>query len=75
MSNSAMYFAVQGLFSGVATGIGSGVVLTALKGSESSNSGAIRFLTLICALGTLVSYLLSHILPKSVTKIGQEEGK
>ena len=75
VSNSAMYFAVQGLFSGVATGIGSGIVLTALKGSESSNSGAIRYLTLICAIGTLVSYLLSHILPKSVTQIGQEEGR
>ena len=37
ISHSAMYFAVQGLFSGVATGLGAGVVLTALKGSENAN--------------------------------------
>ncbi len=74
VSNSAMYFAVQGLFSGVATGIGGALVLTALKGSESAGSGAIVFLTLICGIGTLASYLLSHILPKSVTGLGKEEG-
>ncbi len=73
VSNSAMYFAVQGLFAGIATGIGSGVVLTALKGSQSSGSGAIRYLTLICAAGTFVSYLLSHILPETVTSIGKKE--
>lgn len=73
VSNSAMYFAVQGLFSGVATGIGSGVVLTALKGSETSGSGAIRFLTIICAAGTFTAFLLSYVLPKSVTNIGRAE--
>ena len=73
VSNSAMYFAVQGLFSGVATGIGANTVLTALKGSEDANSGAIRYMTLICALGTLISFALTFVLPKSITGLGKEK--
>ena len=72
VSNSAMYFAVQGLFAGVATGIGANTVLTALKGSESANSDAIRYMTLICALGTLAAFALSFVLPKSITALGKE---
>ncbi|MCR4685214.1 MAG: MFS transporter [Lachnospiraceae bacterium] len=73
VSHSAMYFAVQGLFSGIATGIAGSVVLTALKGSAQAASGAIRFMTLICAAGTFVAFLLSHFLPKSVTDIGKQD--
>ena len=73
VSNSAMYFAVQGLFSGVATGIGANTVLTALKGSEDANSDAIRYMTLICALGTLISFALTFVLPKSITGLGKEK--
>ena len=75
VSNSAMYFAVQGLFSGVATGIGTGAVLTALKGSEDSHSSAIFLLTLISAAGTFVAFLVSYILPKTLTTIGVKEEK
>lgn len=75
VSNSAMYFAVQGLFSGLATGIGSGVVLTMLKGSQDSASGAIRYMTLISAAGVFVSYLLSHTLPEAVVDIGRSDKK
>ena len=74
VSNSAMYFAVQGLFAGVATGIATGIVLTALKGGEDSHSDAIRYMTLICAAGVLISFALTFILPKSVTEMGREEG-
>ena len=70
VANSAMYFAVQGLFSGVATGIGTGIVLTALKGSESSASEAMKFLTLISAAGTIVSLILTFTLPKSIARLG-----
>lgn len=70
VSNSAMYFAVQGLFSGVATGIGTGIVLTALKGSEQSASGAMKFLTLVAAAGTTAALVLSFTLPKSITGLG-----
>ncbi|MGI6264440.1 MAG: MFS transporter [Acutalibacteraceae bacterium] len=73
VSNSAMYFAVQGLFAGVATGIGTGIVLTALKGSQESASGAIVYLTVIAAAGTLVSLALTFALPKSVTAMGKDE--
>jgi hypothetical protein len=69
-----MYFAVQGLFAGVATGIGTGVVLTALKGSENSNSGAIKYMTLICAVAVMVSFALTFTLPKSIRRMGREDG-
>ena len=70
ISNSAMYFAVQGLFAGVATGLGTGIVLTALKGSEANASGAIAYMTLIAGLGTLVAAALISILPKSIITMG-----
>ena len=74
IGNSAMYFAVQGLFDGVATGIGVGIVLTALKqGSKGEGRGAILFLTLISAAATLGAAALSVILPKSVLEIGKEK--
>ncbi|MBQ2062187.1 MAG: MFS transporter [Oscillospiraceae bacterium] len=75
VSHAAMYFAVQGLFAGVATGIGAGVILTALKGTEGQNSDAIRYLTPICAGAILVSFLLSWMLPKKVLDMGREENK
>jgi len=73
VANSAMYFAVQGLFAGVATGIATGVVLTALKGSEQSASGAITYLTLISALGTLVAAVLMAMLPKGLLRLGADK--
>lgn len=74
VSNSAMYFAVQGLFDGVASGIGSGLVLTALKqGSVGTEPGAIVFLTLIAGLATLAAAFMTYILPKSVLNIGKKE--
>nr|MCR5293124.1 hypothetical protein [Eubacterium sp.] len=69
----AMYFAVQGLFSGVATGIATGIVLTALKGSESANSDAIRYITLISAAGTVVAGILTLMLPDVIKKIGKQD--
>ena len=71
-SNSAMYFAVQGLFAGVAAGLATGVVLTALKGSESAKSDAITYMTLISAAGTAASFLLVSILPKSIKEMGKK---
>ncbi len=72
ISNSAMYFAVQGLFDGVVSGIGVGLVLTALKqASQGPGPGAIIYLTLISALATLVSAVLTGILPQSVKDIGK----
>ena len=73
ISNSAMYFAVQGLFSVVATGIGTGIVLTALKGTEGQKSGNIVYMTLIAAIGMIVAFLLTYILPRSIVKMGREK--
>jgi len=74
VSNSAMYFAVQGLFDGVASGIGVGLVLTALKqASQGPGPGAMIYLTLISAVATLISAVLTTILPKSVKEIGKKK--
>ena len=69
VSNSAMYFAVQGLFAAVASGIATGLVLTFLKVTD----GMMTYMTVIAAAGTLVSFLLSFALPKSIVKLGAKE--
>ncbi len=68
ISHSAMYFAVQGLFSGVATGIGTGAVLTLLKQVD----GAMTYMTLIAGLSYGVAFALTYILPKSIVTLGKE---
>lgn len=68
ISHSAMYFAVQGLFAGVASGIASGVVLTALK-----VNGIVTYLTLISAGGCLLSFIFTYLLPKSVANLGKRK--
>ena len=73
ISHSAMYFAVQGLFAGVATGIGTGIVLTALKGTEEAPTDAIIYMTLICAIACLISFALTFILPRSLSELGREQ--
>ncbi|MDO4815107.1 MAG: MFS transporter [Bacillota bacterium] len=73
ISNSAMYFAVQGLFAGIATGIGTGIVLTALKGSESNPTGAIRYMTLICAAACVAALVFTKLLPESIIDMGKKE--
>ncbi len=72
VGNSAMYFGVQGLFAGVATGIGTGLVLNALKGTQEAHSDAIVYLTLISAAGVFVSLLLTFMLPKRLLGLGKQ---
>ncbi len=67
VSNSAMYFAVQGLFAGVASGIGGQAVLTALKVSDT-----VAWMTPICAAGTLLALILTVLLPKSIQRMGKD---
>nr|MBQ6241488.1 MFS transporter [Lachnospiraceae bacterium] len=69
ISHSAMYFAVQGLFAGVATGLSTGVILVALKQTE----GAMRYLTPICAGLILLSFILSFLLPKKVQSMSKDK--
>ena len=70
VSNAAMYFAVQGLFSAVATGIGGYFVLNALKKVEH-----IEYMTPICAAAMVVSFILSFFLPKYVRNLGKKSKK
>jgi Na+/melibiose symporter-like transporter len=67
ISHSAMYFAVQGLFAGIASGIGSVAVLNILK-----KTGTVPWLTLIAALGCVCAFALTYILPKSIVELGKE---
>ncbi len=66
VSNSAMFFAVQGVFSGVASGIGGSLVLNILK-----NYNASIYITIVCAAGILIALALTWILPKSIIHMGK----
>ena len=73
VSNSAMYFAVQGLFSGVATGVATGIVLVALKKSSDKGSNAMAYMTAIAAVAMLVSLALTFTLPRHLLKMGRKD--
>ncbi len=62
---SSMFFAVQGLFEGVSTGIASGLILVFMK-----QFGLIPYMTLTVAFFCMASFVMSFFLPKSITKIG-----
>ena len=67
ISNAAMYFAVQGLFAGVASGIGGQAVLTFLKKFD-----IVRYMTPICAGAMVLAFALTFLLPKSVINMGKK---
>lgn len=67
---SSMYFAIQGLFEGVATGLASSVILVFLK-----QKGYISYMTILVALACMIAFVLSFFLPKKVTLMGKEEKK
>ncbi len=65
ISVSSMYFAVQGLFEGVASGLATGVVLVFLK-----SHNIISFLPLIVAAACMTAFLMSYAFPKTISKLG-----
>lgn len=67
---SSMYFAVQGLFEGVAAGFATGVMLVFLK-----QNGLISIMTIIVAVFCMAAFALAFFLPKSISKLGKEEGE
>ncbi len=71
VSNSAMYFAVQGLFSGVATGIGGMFVLNSIL----KKYDCVEYMTLVSAIGTLIALVMIVALPKSIIKMGKQTKK
>ena len=73
ISHSAMYFAVQGLFAGVASGLGGATVLTVLKSNMLFDRPATFYITLIAAIACLIAFGLVYILPKSLRTLGKEE--
>jgi MFS family permease len=72
ISHSAMYFAVQGLFAGIASGLGGATVLTILKDNVLFDRPATFYITLISAIACLVAFGLVFILPKSLKDLGKE---
>ena len=68
ISHSAMYFAVQGLFSGIASGLATGIVLVALKRTDS-----ITYMTLISAIACVIAFAFTYILPQSIVQLGREK--
>ena len=67
ISNAAMYFAVQGLFAGVASGIGGQAMLTLLKTQK-----IVQYMTPICAAAVLLAFALTFMLPKSIQNMGRK---
>ncbi len=67
ISISSMYFAVQGLFEGVASGIATGLILVTLK-----ETGTISYLTLIVAFCCMITFAMSFFLSDEVNHMGKE---
>lgn len=72
VSHSAMYFAVQGLFSGVAAGLAGGVILTVLKTTELFSKSSTYYLTVISAIACIIAFILCFFLPKSISLLGKK---
>lgn len=73
ISHPAMYFAIQGLFGGVATALSTGIVWVNLK-----NLGGGQFvwvMPIVVIVGGLVSMVMTKLMAKDVSEIGkvQEE--
>lgn len=73
ISHSAMYFAIQGLFSGVAAGIGGSAILTVLKVNQLFDKPATFYLTLVSAIACMIAFGLAFFLPKSIKELGKEK--
>lgn len=66
ISVSSMYFAVQGLFEGIASGIATGLVLVALK-----TTGTILYMPLIVVCACMTAFNMSFLFPKSISQMGK----
>lgn len=66
ISVSSMYFAVQGLFEGVAAGLATGIALVNLK-----STGTILYMPLIVASACMLAFVMSFAFPKTISKMGK----
>lgn len=67
-SNPAMYFAVQGLFSGIATAIATGLVWNNLVKAFN----IVWAMPIIVFVATAIALILSFMLPKNINSVGME---
>ena len=67
---SSMYFAVQGLFEGIAAGFATGIILVFLKQND-----LISIMTILVAVFCMVAFVLAFFLPKSIAQLGIKGGE
>lgn len=65
---SSMYFAVQGLFEGIAAGLASGVVLVFLKQYD-----LVMFMTILIAVFCMAAFVMAFKLPASIAMLGKDK--
>lgn len=70
-SVSSMYFAVEGLFEGIAAGIATGPILVFLKGTQGNTR--ISWLPIVVAGACMTAFLMSLLFPKSISGMGKTE--
>lgn len=64
---ASMYFAVQGIFEGIASGVASGLILVYLKAND-----VILLLPIIVAITSLVAFMMSFAFHKNIAFMGKE---
>ena len=67
-STAAMYFAVQGIFEGVAAGIGTGLILQNLK--ETNNIPLLPIIIIICCM---IAFAMSFGFAKEIKNMGKDK--
>jgi hypothetical protein len=67
---SSMYFAVQGLFEGIAAGFATGIILVFLKQND-----LISIMTILVAVFCMLAFVLAFFLPKSIAQLGAKGGE
>lgn len=65
---SAMYFAVQGIFEGVAAGIATGIILTALKHFD-----CIWLLPIVACITCVIGFIMSYGFKSDISLMGKQE--
>ena len=69
ISVSSMYFAVEGLFEGIAAGIATGPILVFLKGNQDNTR--ILYLPIVVIAACMLAFAMSFFFPKTISKMGK----
>ena len=64
---ASMYFAVQGIFEGIASGVASGLILVYLKAND-----VILLLPIIVVITSLIAFMMSFAFHKNMAFMGKE---